>query len=121
MPEEVNPKISPTDAIQVAKKDGNQIGHIDKPATDPKADIYVYLHQGKAWLVYMTEMNTIDPKPFRTRYFINAKDGRIVNKYSLLEQATGTGTGVLGDTKTFETKNKLELNFNSTILLAVMV
>ncbi|MCY9746535.1 M4 family metallopeptidase, partial [Paenibacillus larvae] len=27
-----------------------------------------------------------------------------VNKYSLLEQATGTGTGVLGDTKTFETK-----------------
>ncbi|MFN1240371.1 peptidase M4 family protein, partial [Paenibacillus larvae] len=26
------------------------------------------------------------------------------NKYSLLEQATGTGTGVLGDTKTFETK-----------------
>ncbi|MCY9527717.1 peptidase M4 family protein, partial [Paenibacillus larvae] len=27
-----------------------------------------------------------------------------MNKYSLLEQATGTGTGVLGDTKTFETK-----------------
>ncbi|MDV3486172.1 M4 family metallopeptidase [Paenibacillus larvae] len=105
LPVEAKPQISPTDAIQVAQKDAeNQIGNIGKPATDPKADIYVYLHQGKAWLVYMTEMNTIDPKPFRTRYFINAKDGRIVNKYSLLEQATGTGTGVLGDTKTFETK-----------------
>ncbi|MDT2241192.1 hypothetical protein P7H22_13670 [Paenibacillus larvae] len=46
---------SPTDAIQVAQKDAeNQIGNIGKPATDPKADIYVYLHQGKAWLVYMT-------------------------------------------------------------------
>ncbi|MDT2288862.1 hypothetical protein P7H17_26325 [Paenibacillus larvae] len=86
----------------------------------PKADIYVYLHQGKAWLVYMTEMNTIDPKPFRTRYFINAKDGSIVNKYSLLEQATGTGTGVLGDMKHLK-PNKLELSFNSMIRRVVTV
>ncbi|MCY9527715.1 peptidase M4 family protein, partial [Paenibacillus larvae] len=55
LPEEAKPQISPTDAIQAAQKDAeNQIGNIGKPATDPKADIYVYLHQGKTWLVYMT-------------------------------------------------------------------
>ncbi|MDT2258191.1 hypothetical protein P7H25_25325 [Paenibacillus larvae] len=54
--EGVNPKISPTDAIQVAKKDAeNQIGHIDKPATDPKLISMYICIQGKAWLVYMTE------------------------------------------------------------------
>ncbi|MDT2193471.1 hypothetical protein [Paenibacillus larvae] len=121
MPVEAKPQISPTDAIQVAQKDAeNQIGNIGKPATDPKADIYVYLHQGKAWLVYMTEMNTIDPKPFRTRYFINAKDGSIVNKYSLLEQATGTGT-VFWATQKHLKPNKLELSFNSMIRRVVTV
>ncbi|MDT2265597.1 hypothetical protein P7H12_21275 [Paenibacillus larvae] len=68
----------------------------------------------------MTKMNTIDPKPFRTRYFINAKDGRIVNKYSLLDRLQEQER-VFWVTQKHLKPNKLELNFNSTILLAVMV
>ncbi|AHD05592.1 M4 family metallopeptidase [Paenibacillus larvae] len=104
LPSGTKPQISPTEAIQAAEKDAEkQIGKLGKPEAAPKADLNVYLDKGKAFLVYVTEVNVLEPQALRTRYFINAQDGSIVSKYSLLDHATGTGTGVLGDKKSFIT------------------
>ncbi|WP_445974743.1 M4 family metallopeptidase [Paenibacillus enshidis] len=72
-------------------------------AAEPKAELYIYPEGDTARLVYMTEVNLIDPVLLRTRYFVDAQDGSIVFQYDILGMATGRGTGVLGDSKTFTT------------------
>lgn len=97
-------KLSPNDAIKIANTDTEkETGKLGKAEKEPKAELYIYHDNGKNLLVYATEVNTLEPVPVRTRYFIDAVSGDIVRKYSLLENETGTGTGVLGDTKTFTT------------------
>lgn len=104
LPSGVEPQITPTEAIQTAEQDAEkQIGKLGKPETSPKAELNVYLDNGKAFLVYVTEVNVLEPQALRTRYFVNAQDGSIVAKYSMLHHATGTGKGVLGDKKSFTT------------------
>ncbi|WP_411342460.1 M4 family metallopeptidase [Paenibacillus sp. WLX1005] len=97
----VTPKLSTAEAIRIAQKDtAAVIGSSVHPLDDPTATLYIYAPEGQeAHLVYMTEVNLLDPEPVRTRYFIDAKNGSIVQKQQLLEHATGTGKGVLGDTK----------------------
>lgn len=97
----VTPKLSSTEAIRIAQQDtATAIGSAVHPFDDPSATLYIYAPEGEqAHLVYVTEVNLLDPEPVRTRYFIDAKDGSIVQKQELLEHATGTGKGVLGDTK----------------------
>ena len=61
------------------------------------------MHEGQPVLAYVTEVNVLEPSPLRTRYFISAETGSIPFQYDILHFATGTGTGVLGDTKSFTT------------------
>ncbi|MEW4369889.1 M4 family metallopeptidase [Paenibacillus kandeliae] len=97
----VTPKLSSAEAIRIAQQDtATAIGSAVHPLEAPSATLYIYAPEGEqAHLVYVTEVNLLDPEPVRTRYFVDAKDGSIVQKQELLEHATGTGKGVLGDTK----------------------
>ncbi|WP_438432677.1 M4 family metallopeptidase [Gorillibacterium sp. sgz500922] len=100
----LEPKLAGSDAVSLAFADTEkETGKLGDIQTAPKADLYLFNLDGKSLLVYVTEVNALDPVPVRTRYFIDAVSGDIVRKYSLLETATGTGKGVLGDTKTFTT------------------
>ncbi|WP_046226307.1 M4 family metallopeptidase [Paenibacillus dauci] len=101
--ETVKPQINETRAIRIAEADAAlRLGRIGESVNEPSAKLYIYAPEGKeAHLVYVTEVNVLDPEPLRTRYFVDAKDGSILLKYDLLEHATGTGKGVLGDTKSF--------------------
>lgn len=74
-----------------------------QPEVDPKADLYFYPKGDDLQLVYVTEVNVLEPAPLRTRYIIDANDGSIVFQYDIINEATGTGKGVLGDTKSFTT------------------
>lgn len=98
------PKIEAADAISIANADATkEIGILGPPETDPKAELYIYPLDGKNLLAYVTEVNVLEPTALRDRYVIDAVSGDILRKYSLLDTATGTGTGVLGDTKSFTT------------------
>ncbi|WP_342415321.1 M4 family metallopeptidase [Paenibacillus sp. FSL R10-2782] len=74
-----------------------------QPEVDPKAELYFYPTGDTTRLVYVTEVNILEPAPLRTRYIIDANDGKIVFQYDIINEATGTGKGVLGDTKSFTT------------------
>ncbi|MFN0222447.1 MULTISPECIES: M4 family metallopeptidase [Paenibacillus] len=98
------PKISAEQAIAIANKDTEKrAGKLGGQQRTQTAELNVYPYKGQNLLVYITEVNVLEPAPLREQYFINAENGGIVNKISLLEHATGTGRGVLGDTKTFTT------------------
>lgn len=100
----VTPKISASEAIKIAEKDAaSKIGSLGEAQKAPSAKLYVYAPEDKASLAYVTEVNVLTPEPLRTRYFIDAKSGSILFQYDLIEHATGTGKGVLGDTKSFTT------------------
>ncbi|MDO3681774.1 M4 family metallopeptidase [Paenibacillus ehimensis] len=100
----LNSQISEAQAIAVAQKDTEAaVGKLGEPQKTPEADLYVYLHNGQPVLAYVTEVNVLEPEAIRTRYFISAEDGSILFKYDILAHATGTGKGVLGDTKSFTT------------------
>ncbi|SCW87221.1 Fungalysin/Thermolysin Propeptide Motif, partial [Paenibacillus tianmuensis] len=104
VPRGLTSQISEAEAIAVAQKDTEaEVGKLGEPQMAPKADLYVYLHEGQPILTYVTEVNVLEPEPILTRYFISADDGSILFKYDILTRATGTGKGVLGDTKTFTT------------------
>ncbi|WP_179030562.1 M4 family metallopeptidase [Paenibacillus kribbensis] len=74
-----------------------------EPSVEPKAELYIYPDGETTRLVYVTEVNILEPAPLRTRYFIDAKTGKIVFQYDILNHATGTGRGVDGKTKSFTT------------------
>ncbi|NEW07487.1 bacillolysin [Paenibacillus sp. SYP-B3998] len=98
------PKISAEKAISIANKDTeNIVGKLGSQQKEQTAELNIYPYKGQNLLVYVTEVNVLEPSPQRVHYFINADNGKIVNKYSLLDHATGTGVGVLGDTKSFTT------------------
>ncbi|WP_411342461.1 M4 family metallopeptidase [Paenibacillus sp. WLX1005] len=98
----VTPKLSASAAIAVAEKDAaSKVGALGEAQKTPEAKLYIYAPEDKeARLAYVTEVNVLQPEPLRTRYFVDAKDGSILFQYDLIEHATGTGKGVLGDTKT---------------------
>nr|WP_145405349.1 M4 family metallopeptidase [Paenibacillus xylanexedens] len=106
IPNDGVPAISAEDAIQAAEKEAtSRIGELGAPELEPKAELNIYHHEedGQTYLVYITEVNVLEPSPLRTKYFINALDGSIVSQFDIINFATGTGTGVLGDTKTLTT------------------
>ncbi|WP_322905967.1 M4 family metallopeptidase [Paenibacillus sp. SGZ-1009] len=99
----VTPNISASEAISIAEKDAAaKIGTLGEEQKTPEAKLYIYAPEDQAArLAYVTEVNVLEPEPLRTRYFVDAKTGSILFQYDLIEHATGTGKGVLGDTKTF--------------------
>ncbi|MGQ3478362.1 M4 family metallopeptidase [Paenibacillus sp. TY11] len=95
-------KDSKIEAVETEQSSIAKIANL-QPEVDPKADLYFYPNGDALQLVYVTEVNVLEPAPLRTRYIIDANDGKIVFQYDIINEATGTGKGVLGDTKSFTT------------------
>ncbi|KJD46061.1 M4 family metallopeptidase [Paenibacillus terrae] len=92
-----NNETSISEQISIAK-----IANLE-PSVEPNAELYIYPDGETTRLVYVTEVNILEPAPLRTRYFIDAKDGKIVFQYDILNYATGNGRGVDGVMKSFTT------------------
>ncbi|WP_420908794.1 M4 family metallopeptidase [Brevibacillus humidisoli] len=115
-------KIKESEAIKIAKKDvEKKAGKVswldeqqaDKAASDAdlavkkersnaKATLYIYPFEGENYLAYEVEVVHLSPEPARWFYYVDAVSGEVIDKYNALTEATGSGRGVLGDTKTFE-------------------
>ncbi len=92
------------EAVKIAIRDmEDQVGSIEKFEIDPEAELYIYAHEGETYLAYAIELNFLDPEPGRWMYFVDATNGDVINKYNTIDHVTGTGTGVLGDSKQIET------------------
>jgi bacillolysin len=69
----------------------------------PTAEL-VYLPQGdQAILTYKVSYSALGDTPARADVFVNAVDGSIAKTINKVENVVGTGTGVLGDTKSINT------------------
>ncbi|HDX9578272.1 TPA: peptidase M4 family protein [Bacillus pseudomycoides] len=109
-------KIDGKQAIATAQKD---LGLNPKYEVEPSADLYVYQSGEEATYAYVVKLNFLDPEPGNYYYFIEADNGKVLNKYNTIHSAVpaskapvkpvtgtnkvGTGKGVLGDTKSINT------------------
>ncbi|MFJ8530807.1 M4 family metallopeptidase [Bacillus sp. NPDC094106] len=122
-------KIEGKKAIEIAQQD---LGLTPKYEVEPTADLYVYQNGEDTTYAYVVKLNFLDPKPGNYYYFIEADSGKVLNKYNTIDHVTGedkspikqdavkqdakavvktvtgtnkvgTGTGVLGDTKSINT------------------
>lgn len=96
-------KLSDKKAIKTAENALNFKPKKDTFTTEPTAELYLYQKDGQWMPVYQVELRFLQPYPGREFYFINAENGKIVDSYNALETATGSGVGVLGDTKSLNT------------------
>lgn len=108
-------KVNANKSIKIAEADLSYTPTYEK---DPTADLVVYTNGDEATYAYLVNLNFLSPKPGNFNYFIDASTGKILNSYNNLDEAdssapagkpggttkstnsTGTGVGVLGDTKT---------------------
>jgi len=108
-------KVNANKSIKIAEAD---LGYTPIYEKDPTADLVVYTNGDEASYAYLVNLNFLSPKPGNFNYFIDASTGKILNSYNNLDEAdssapaakpggatsstntTGTGVGVLGDTKT---------------------
>ncbi|MFS1517112.1 M4 family metallopeptidase [Bacillus sp. SCS-151] len=98
-------KLSQKDAIQVAEASLSFTPDANTYTTEPASDLYVYKHENKWMPVYIVELQFLEPYIGREFVFIDAKKGDVLRSFNQIQHAetTGTGTGVLGDTKTLNT------------------
>ncbi|WP_243291916.1 M4 family metallopeptidase [Bacillus sp. FJAT-47783] len=104
--------VQPQEAIQIAENDLNFNPSYEKK---PTSDLVIYVNENKAHLAYLVNLNFLSPEPGNWMYFVDAANGKIINKYNDMDYAkgnkpgdisgtetdvTGTGIGVLGAQKT---------------------
>jgi bacillolysin len=111
-------KINANKAVDIAKADLGFNPTLEKKA---KGEEVVYKKDGKAYNAYLVNLNFLDPKPGNWNYFVDKATGEILNKYNDMHEVSGTnqvgtGTGVLGNTKSLNTtlsSNKYYLQDNT--------
>ncbi|WP_433742629.1 M4 family metallopeptidase [Falsibacillus pallidus] len=115
-------KLSKKDALATAWK---EIG-VDKAQADKKvktlkgekstltekSDLVVFNEEDQYTLAYHVQLQFAEPYPANWQIWVNAEDGSILKSVNQVNDATGTGTGVLGDTKSVNT-----YYYNSTYYL----
>lgn len=71
----------------------------------PKAKKYIYELDGEFYPVYVVNLEFVNPYPANYKVFVDAKNNKIIDSFNAIAHGTvtGTGTGVLGDTKTINT------------------
>ncbi|WML50417.1 M4 family metallopeptidase [Neobacillus sp. PS3-34] len=99
-------------AIETAESD---LGFKPEYEQAPTSELVVYPTGDKAIYAYHVNLNFLSPEPGNYNYFIDASTGKVVNKFNAIDTAgsqpatltgsntTGTGVGVLGDTKSLKT------------------
>ncbi|MBO9128845.1 M4 family metallopeptidase [Bacillus sp. 165] len=108
-------KITEKQAIAKAEKD---LGYKPQYEKEPTAKVHVYTYGDEATYAYVVNLNFLSPEPGNYYYFIEAETGKVLNKFNSIDTANsaakpakpvtgtnkvGTGTGVLGDTKSINT------------------
>lgn len=83
-------------AIDIAKEQVK----FDALEMEPTAKLYLYNVNNEYIPVYEVRVNFIYPEPGDWHIFVDAVNGNVVHKYNRVASITGTGKGVLGDTKT---------------------
>ncbi|WP_337955862.1 M4 family metallopeptidase [Metabacillus sp. HB246100] len=73
--------------------------------TSVKKDLVIHEENGVYTLAYKVQLQFIEPYGANWQVFVNAQDGSIIDSYNAVNDAatTGSGKGVLGDTKTLNT------------------
>jgi bacillolysin len=100
-----NKKVNAKKALKIAKKD---LGIDPKLEKESKPELVVYTDGDSASFAYFVNLNYLVPSPGNWNYFIDAKSGKVLNKYNDMHEVTGTnqvgtGKGVLGDSKPLNT------------------
>jgi len=110
--------ISRADALNTASADlAEKVGQAPDLEHEAKPEFVVYTKDGEAKFAYAVEFEFLSPEPGNYQYFVDAQTGKILNSYNQLHEAkpssgvtsptgtntVGTGKGVLGDTKSFNT------------------
>ncbi|GGE70220.1 M4 family metallopeptidase [Priestia taiwanensis] len=123
------PKTTAKQAVETAKKD---LGLTPEFTSEPTVKAIVYKNGDNVSFAYVVGLNFLSPEPGRYEYFIDANTGKVVDKYNIIHNhgsedgehkegnvkegetknpvnvdvvgttVNGTGTGVLGDTKSFK-------------------
>ncbi|MED0664995.1 M4 family metallopeptidase [Pseudobacillus badius] len=111
-------KVNANQSIKIAEAD---LGFVPEYEKKPTSELVVYMEGDEATYAYLVNLNFLYPKPGNFNYFVEASTGKILNKYNDLHESnaqqtgkkgpgkpgssatatdtTGTGKGVLGDTK----------------------
>ncbi|MGD6817012.1 M4 family metallopeptidase [Metabacillus sp. 84] len=114
-------KISTSKAIQLAwksvkleKKDTEIAGQKIQPGpvkkksaenTVEKSELLLYKKNGHFHLAHKVQLQFIKPYGANWQIYVDAKTGKVIDSYNAVTDAatTGTGTGVLGDSKSLKT------------------
>ncbi|MEW9500948.1 M4 family metallopeptidase [Jeotgalibacillus marinus] len=98
-------KLSKQEAIDIAEAQLSFTPDENTYTVEPSSELYIYKHENKWEPAYVVELQFLEPYIGREYFFISAKKGEILDSYNRIQHAetTGTGTGVLGDTKTINT------------------
>lgn len=104
----VTPSISEKKAIHTARRELEaSIGKIEYLDGEPKGELYIYPHDGEYDLAYLVRLSTSEPEPGYWHYFIDAKNGKVIESFNAIHEAAGTGIGVSGDEKALTSQNKM--------------
>ncbi|MCA0985919.1 M4 family metallopeptidase [Guptibacillus algicola] len=98
-------KFKRQDAI---KKAETALGFKPNYEKKPESTLVVYPQGNSASYAYHVTLNFLSPEPGNWHYIVDAVTGDIITGFNAIHEVTGTttegaGTGVLGDTKTFNT------------------
>lgn len=110
-------KVNRADAVAIAVNDLTTKLEGQTPELEHEAEpeLVVYAKDGQAKFAYALEFEFLSPEPGNYQYFIDAQTGEVLDSYNQMHTAkpgggtvtgtdtVGTGTGVLGDTKSFNT------------------
>lgn len=66
-------------------------------------NLVIYHEDGEYTLAYHVELQFVNPTPSNWQIYVNAETGDVLKAQNKVQHATGTGTGVLGDTKSLNT------------------
>lgn len=95
-------KISEKEAVNIAKAGiEKEMGKVDN-YDGIKKDLYIYEKDGEYYLSYVIKASVSKPEPGYWHYFIDATNGKVINKYNAVDHMTGFGYGVLGNKQSFE-------------------
>jgi len=101
-------KINEKKAIEAAEASLGLDSDTQVYGTEPTAEAYIYNNEGEWLPVYYVTLRFMKPYAANMEVFVNATTGDVIKSKNNIQTigTTGTGTGVLGDTKTINIDNQ---------------
>lgn len=108
-------KVKSEEALATAAKDlETKLGQIPELEHSATPEFVIYVKNGQVKYSFAMEFEFLYPEPGNYQYFVDAQTGVVLESYNQIHEAkpttglsgtdtVGTGKGVLGDTKSFNT------------------